>query len=336
MSEPGGYESRKKSTLEVLLNSGKPYSVIFLGIKGLDEAVEILGADHGDDICDVLARRIRRSVRGSDEAVLANKGQYLIVIKGVYDTDAYQSLQERIRATVENDILIEGKRITLGVDFGSAAFPEDGTAFDEVVEHARQVMLRSEHTRERIAALQAEASSELRTGEGDEISLVDIHVDSLTGLPDAQYFRQKASALVAEAAGKDNGMTIVFFDIEKFKEYNLKYGYTSGDDLLKYLADQLVEAFPNDLVARINSDRFGILTKENSIAEKVEVLHDRVRRFKMSSATELKAGICFLIKHILILILLEIYNINFILIFYVVSLMVMVVSLLQIMAFVGS
>ena len=285
------HDTRKNSLLK-LLDSGKPYSVIYLGIKGFEEAITHLGANRTDDICEVLARRIRRSVRGGDEAVLADRGQYLIVIRGVYDVGAYRSLQDRIRATVENDILIDGKKVSLGVDFGAASFPEDGRNFDDVVEHARQVMLRSEHSRERIAALKSEAAQILSDDPHGEAALLELNVDTLTGLPNAQYFRQKASAAVAEAAGDYQGMTIVFCDIERFKEYNLKHGYTSGDDLLKYLADLLVQAFPNDLVARINSDRFGILTRENSIVEKIETVHDEIRRFKMSSATELKSGIC--------------------------------------------
>ncbi len=275
-----------------LLESGKSYSVLYLGIQGLEDTVVSLGSDHSDDICEILARRIRHSVRGGDEAVLASRGQYLIVIRGAYSPDAYRSLQERIRVAVENDILIDGKKVSLGVDFGSASFPEDGNNFDDVVEHARQVMLRSEHTRERIAALEAEAVSGHPQGTSIEAATVDAHADTLTGLPDAQYFRQKATAALAEAAGNYDDMSIIFCDIEKFKEYNLKNGYTSGDDLLKYLADLLVQAFPNDVVARINSDRFGILTKENNIAEKVEHIHDMVRRFKISSATELKTGVC--------------------------------------------
>ena len=226
------YDTRGNSLMK-LLDSGKPYSVLYLGIQGLEDAVVSLGGDHSDAICEILARRIRHSVRGGDEAVLASRGQYLIVIRGTYNSDAYRSLQERIRATVENEILVDGKKVSLSVDFGAASFPEDGDTFDDVVEHARQVMLRSEHTRERIAALEAEAARELKQDLNGEVALIDVHADSLTGLPDAYYFRQKASAAVADAAGNYNGMAIVFCDIERFKEYNLKHGYTSGDDLLK-------------------------------------------------------------------------------------------------------
>lgn len=292
MAKQNGHTAKPQSSLDDLLNSGKPYSAIYMGVNGIVDAVAQLGEKHLEDIREVLARRIRRSVRGGDEAVLVDEGNYIIVIRGVYDPDAYRSLQSRIRTAVENDILIDSKKIALTVDFGYASFPEDGTTFDEVVEHAHQVMQRSEHSRERLVALEEEVSTELADELATSNVLVDIHADSLTGLPDAQYFRRKASALVNEAGGGVDGMTVVFCDIEKFKEYNLKHGYTSGDDLLKYLADLLVQYFPNALVARLNSDRFGILTKENGVSEKLEEIHEEIRRFKVSTSTELKAGIC--------------------------------------------
>lgn len=294
MQEQNEHIAKESGPLDDLLNSGKPYSVIYMGVNGISDAVAMLGEQHLEDIREVLTRRIRRCVRGGDEAILVDEGNYIIVLKGTYDLDAYRSLQSRIRSTVENEILIDSKKISLTIDFGYASFPEDGLNFDDVVEYAHQVMLRSEHSRERFVALEEEAVLELSDEFGAQSALVDVYADSLTGLPDAQYFRRKASAIVNEAAGNTDGLTIVFCDIEKFKEYNLKHGYTAGDDLLKYLADLLVKYFPNDLIGRLNSDRFGILTRENSLVEKLETIHESIRRFKMSTATEFKAGICAL------------------------------------------
>ncbi len=293
MVKRGEHVDSQNSTLEDLIRSGAPYCVVYVSVAGFEQAVESLDEQLSAGLAEIVSQRIKRSVRGGDEAQRVAPGRYVIVINGVSDSDAYRSLQVRIRSALENDVILEGRKVTLSVDFGYASYPMDGSTYEEVVAKAEEAMKRTEHSRERYDELASETSrAEAARIEEGILDHQNLHADALTGLPDALYFRAKATELVADEKVREGNPAIVFCDIEKFKEYNLKYGYSSGDDLLKFLADELVDKFPDTLIARLNSDRFGILTSTDGLVEKLETIHEAVRQFKISSSIEFKAGFC--------------------------------------------
>lgn len=53
-----------------------------------------------------------------------------------------------------------------------------------------------------------------------------------------------------------------FFELHNFSNYNQKFGWNSGSEILKEIANQLKKANPNNLVFRVYGDDFIILVKE--------------------------------------------------------------------------
>ena len=281
----------QKTILKNLFASGKPYSVIYMGVSGLHEYMEEFGEDLAPRLVDVISRRVQRCVRGGDCAIAMADDQYALVINGVYDVEVMNSLQSRIRSSVEEDLVLENHTASLQVEFGFAAFPGDGENFTEVMERAKMALERSRRSRSRFDS-HSQSVKEALESAGEPVHA--LRVDTLTGLPGSQFFRDQSEKLVEAAGPAVERMVVVFCDIEKFKEYNLKFGYSSGDDLLQFMADSLLEVFPGDLVARLNSDRFGVLTSSDGLEEKLKEVHDKIRLFKINSSVEFKAGICAL------------------------------------------
>jgi diguanylate cyclase (GGDEF)-like protein len=62
--------------------------------------------------------------------------------------------------------------------------------------------------------------------------------------------------------------TLVFFDLDKFKQINDTYGHAEGDRVLKVFAEQMRESFrTSDLFARLGGDEFvALLTNVNARA----------------------------------------------------------------------
>ena len=279
-----------RKTLQELHDVKEPYGLIFLCLPTLPAIAEEHGVKMADDVVEVVCNRLKRCVRNSDDAMQINEFEYLVVIRGAYDMGLYQNLHDRIQSIVEADIALDDTHLSVQVEFGYARFPEDGQSVDEVVDAARAAMGRASRSRKRRSRRQIEidaTEAAIAAMEDDRP-----HVDTLTGLPDANYFRIKASEALELDGAKAQDMVMVFCDVEKFKEYNLKYGYSSGNDLLKFVADTLEDSFPGDLIARLNSDRFGILTTSENVVEKIQQVHDLVWGFRLNSSIELKAGIC--------------------------------------------
>lgn len=79
--------------------------------------------------------------------------------------------------------------------------------------------------------------------------------DGLTGLHNHRYFREILVREISLSERKGRPFTLVFMDVDHFKNYNDKNGHLAGDALLKSLARLLQEGFGQAcLVARYGGE----------------------------------------------------------------------------------
>ena len=97
--------------------------------------------------------------------------------------------------------------------------------------------------------------------------------DSLTGLPNRELFHDRLSVATVKAHRTQNLTSIIFIDVDFFKQVNDRFGHMAGDELLVQIARRLTTSFRDtDTVARLSGDEFVVLV-ENSPheAEIVEI-----------------------------------------------------------------
>jgi diguanylate cyclase (GGDEF)-like protein len=84
--------------------------------------------------------------------------------------------------------------------------------------------------------------------------------DQLTELPNRSLFRDRVEQAILTARRESGSATVMFLDIDHFKEINDTLGHEAGDLLLHALADRLREQMrTNETLARLGGDEFGIL-----------------------------------------------------------------------------
>ncbi|WP_378953307.1 EAL domain-containing protein [Pelosinus sp. sgz500959] len=101
--------------------------------------------------------------------------------------------------------------------------------------------------------------------------------DSLTGLANRLYFREKITQAIDYASQHKENFTIMFLDLNDFKRINDTFGHSAGDEFLKVIANRLKTCLPeNYTIARMGGDEFTVIIPAignvsllSAIAEKI-------------------------------------------------------------------
>ena len=84
--------------------------------------------------------------------------------------------------------------------------------------------------------------------------------DSLTALPNREYFHQRLSEVLADRGAGAAQHAVMYIDLDQFKIVNDTCGHSAGDQLLRQLAHLLQTTLrKGDLLARLGGDEFGVL-----------------------------------------------------------------------------
>lgn len=111
------------------------------------------------------------------------------------------------------------------------------------------------------------------------------YYDSLTGLPNRNYFRQELFEALSAARGSQNQVAVIYIDLDKFKNINEMHGHELGDSLLSHFAQQLesiIERFSKSTygspgtVARLAGDEFVILLKDLRFTSQLSVISQEI------------------------------------------------------------
>lgn len=102
------------------------------------------------------------------------------------------------------------------------------------------------------------------------------NTDDLTGLPNYGAF-QKALIEANENRSYHAGIALLFVDLDNFKKLNDAHGHRIGDELLKTVAQRLLEASGGgDFVSRVGGDEFVIIFSDLDSLDQAKASADRI------------------------------------------------------------
>lgn len=121
--------------------------------------------------------------------------------------------------------------------------------------------------------------------------------DSLTGIYNKATFLKKAALIIN--AHTDIDFDIACIDIERFKLINDIYGTDAGDELLRHLAQQLKEHFPEPLglAARMFNDVFVLLLPQDQRQEAEQSILEIFQQYPLDMVITPAIGFCPIPEH---------------------------------------
>ncbi len=243
-------------------------------IRGLSEALEARDMAEAPNQSASLADKTRivctRLLSLPEFEEFTNSGQLLAVEAGEIvrsaqtierDTEAFGGhlggLSERLVAARDD---AETRRIINGAKFDT----------DGLVETNRALCDRLRESTRTVNILKAQL---------DEIRQM-ARTDVVTGLFNRRHFEDEVERLLTSPDAREEGLAMLFFDIDDFKRFNDNYGHPVGDMVLKLVARIIRSGVrDHDLCGRFGGDEFVILLSKIGPADArhlAERLRDRM------------------------------------------------------------
>ncbi|REE80205.1 PAS domain S-box-containing protein/diguanylate cyclase (GGDEF)-like protein [Paenibacillus taihuensis] len=107
------------------------------------------------------------------------------------------------------------------------------------------------------------------------------YYDLLTGLPNRRMLMERLSEALtdARAAERERTVSLIYLDIDHFKDVNDRFGHHVGDALLQQVAERLNGCIDQDeIAARMGGDEFTILLSGEHSADRAVVISEAVLR----------------------------------------------------------
>ncbi len=111
----------------------------------------------------------------------------------------------------------------------------------------------------------------------DQLSHRAFH-DELTGLPNRAEFTRQLERRMTRGESEDDGVAVLFLDLDGFKDVNDAHGHAAGDILLGAVAGRLRNCVrPDDHVARLGGDEFTVLLTRTDSSDSARSVARRIQ-----------------------------------------------------------
>ncbi|KQW87784.1 diguanylate cyclase [Massilia sp. Root418] len=103
--------------------------------------------------------------------------------------------------------------------------------------------------------------------------------DELTHLPNRRLFHDRLHTAIARAQRHQDSLSLLFIDLNKFKQVNDLHGHTAGDQLLQVVARRIKDCVREaDTVARLGGDEFVVVLEEAARHEAATLVREKIHQ----------------------------------------------------------
>ena len=115
--------------------------------------------------------------------------------------------------------------------------------------------------------------------------------DELTRLPNRRLFHDRFDTTLARARRQQQRMSLLFIDLNGFKQVNDRYGHACGDRLLQQVAQRIASCLRStDTLARLGGDEFVVLLENTALPSDAGLVMSKIH-LALAPPIQVDAGI---------------------------------------------
>lgn len=116
--------------------SGARLAVLFMDLDDFKAINDEYGHDVGDQLLQSASERMLACIRIGDTLSRRSGDEFVLVLENVANKEKIDAVVEKIKAAFENDFVINGKNLKVGISIGVAVYPDDVATEDGLLELA--------------------------------------------------------------------------------------------------------------------------------------------------------------------------------------------------------
>ena len=131
---------RLEHALSLSMREDKHIVVASLDIDNFKQINEQNGHTFGDRLLELIAKRLRATLRDSDSLARTGGDEFLMVLESIDELPQVKRILDRIQKELSEPLTLSGQTVSIGTSIGASHFPEDTGNADTLIRHATQAL----------------------------------------------------------------------------------------------------------------------------------------------------------------------------------------------------
>ncbi|HEY0167614.1 MAG TPA: EAL domain-containing protein [Jatrophihabitans sp.] len=129
---------------------GRPFGLLLIDLDHFKEVNDTLGHHVGDQLLIHFAERLSNSVRPTDHVARLGGDEFAVIVPNADEAEVF-GVAERIRASLENPVSLEGMRLEIEASIGLAMHPEHALLAEDLLRLSDVAMYVAKESRSGVA-----------------------------------------------------------------------------------------------------------------------------------------------------------------------------------------